>query len=380
MRRYIHQSWHFMCFCIGYIVGIIFITIFKWNFFGSPWWILASILLFIYAFLRPSLSFVVVALVAGMILGFARAVCLSDLRIDCFAWMVDVRDWFAARIAINIPEPEVKLGISYLLGLRDGLLKDFTDNLRAVGLTHVVVASGTHLSILVDIARKIFGRISRFAGALFSVIFIVLFMAMVGFTASILRAGIMAILTILMWYVGRKFQPWRIIIIAATVTLLIDPDFIGELGWQLSFLSYIGIMIIGPKITQFLYGSTKPPPIASILITTIAATLMTLPLSLYYFGSFSVISLLANLLILPTLPYVMGLVFLTGCLPGLSVLGWLATKLLSFHMLVVDFLGKQTYFIFSIPIRNVWILFLYMPIIWVLIWGYIRQKRRKVLK
>ena len=110
------------------------------------------------------------------------------------SWVLNVRNWFAERIRGLVPEPEVQLGLSYLLGLKTGLPDELDENLRVVGLTHIVVASGTHLSILVEVARKIFGKLSRFAGVLFAGVFVVFFMAMVGWTPSILRAGLMTLL------------------------------------------------------------------------------------------------------------------------------------------------------------------------------------------
>ena len=157
-------------------------------------------------------------------------------------------------------------------------------------------------------------------------------MIMVGFTPSILRAGVMSILTLLAWYVGRKFAPWRIILLVAAFTLMLNPMFFINLGWLLSFASYAGIMILGPQLNKFFYGDRKPGFLGSTIITTISATLMTLPIILYYYGMISIISLVANLLILPTLSYAMGLVFLTGVvfgIPGIETLvSFLATKLL----------------------------------------------------
>ena len=273
--------------------------------------------------------------------------------------MFSARDWFAGRIESIVPETEAKLGLSYLLGLKAGLPKDLSESLRAVGLTHIVVASGAHLAILVEIAKKIFGKISRFAGVLFSGVLIVLFMAMVGWTPSILRAGVMSVLTLITWYFGRKMAPWRIILLTAAGTLLINPDFITNLGWLLSFASFIGIMILGPKVTRFFYGKKKPGFIASMIITTISATLMTLPITLYYFGQISLISVQANLLILPTLPYAMGLTFLTGVLadiPGLgTIISWCATKLLDFHIFIVELFGEWTQFLIKIEKYQMWV-------------------------
>lgn len=145
-------------------------------------------------------------------------------------WVLLVRNWFAERVKGLISEPQVNLGLSYLLGMKSGLPDDLSENLRTVGLVHIVVASGAHLSILVEIARKIFGRLSRFSGLLFSILFVIFFMAMVGWTPSIMRAGIMTILTLMAWYVGRKIAPWRIILIVAAGTLLVNPMFIINLG------------------------------------------------------------------------------------------------------------------------------------------------------
>lgn len=274
-----------------------------------------------------------------------------------------VKNFFAERIQALIPEPEVNLGLSYLLGMKSNLSEELNEYLRIVGLTHIVVASGAHLSILVEIARKIFGEISRFAGLLFSVLFILFFMAVVGFTPSIMRAGVMAILAIVAWYFGRKIGAWRIILITAGFTLILNPMFIINLGWLLSFASFAGIMILGPELTKFFYGKKHPGLVSSVIITTISATLMTLPITLYFFGAVSLISVVANLLILPTLPFAMGLVFMTGVVAGIpfvdSGVAFVATKLLDFHIAVVEFFGEMRQFMVEIQPYQAWVFLIY---------------------
>ncbi|MBR3248491.1 YebC/PmpR family DNA-binding transcriptional regulator [Candidatus Saccharibacteria bacterium] len=295
--------------------------------------------------------------------------------------ILNTRDWFADRITSQLPEPENNLGLSYLLGMKTGLPDDLNENLRTVGLVHIVVASGAHLSILVEIARRIFGKISRFSGLLLSVIFILFFMALVGFTPSIMRAGIMSILAILAWYVGRKFAPWRIILLVAAATLLIDPMFIINLGWLLSFASFAGIMILGPKLSQFFYGDRQPKFIASVILTTISATLMTLPIILYYFGTVSLISVIANLFILPTLPIAMGLTFFTGALANIPLINtavsFLTEKLLNFHISTVNFFAEAKSFLIEIDPYQPQVFFIYLLIFTPLIVGLIRQKMLK---
>ena len=324
-------------------------------------------------------------MIAGMVLAFFRisAVLSSDTEVKLG---VDVgteqlvegaRDWFSERIDSALPEREAKLGMSYLLGMKSGIDKKLSENLRAVGLTHIVVASGAHLSILVEIARKIFGRISRFSGLLFSVLFVLFFMCMVGWTPSILRAGVMAILTLLAWRTGRKIAPWRLILMVMAFTLVLNPLFLTDIGWLLSFASYAGIMLIGPGLTRFFYGEKKPGSVASVVLTTVAATLMTLPITLYYFGQVSLISVVANLLILPTLSYAMGLVFLAGVfagVPGLSVaVGFLAEKLLDFHILVVEWFGSMEQFLIKIEPYEPRVFLLYLVVLVPMGWKLVKR-------
>lgn len=291
--------------------------------------------------------------------------------------ILGIRNWFAERIRKMIEEPKVSLGLSYLLGMKSGLSDDLNENLRIVGLTHIVVASGAHLSILVEIARKIFGRLSRFAGLMFSTLFIVFFMAMIGWTPSILRAGLMAILSLIVWYFGRKIAPWRLISIVMAFTLIINPMFVINLGWLLSFTSYTGIMILGPKLTKFFYGEKSPKFLASTVLVTVSATLMTLPITLYYFGTVSLISVVANLLILPTLPLAMGLTFLTGVVMGIPgvelVSGYATTKVLEFHITVVNFFATLKQFLVEIEPYQWWVFGMYLIFLIPVVFGYLKK-------
>ena len=292
--------------------------------------------------------------------------------------VLKVRDFFATRISLLIPHEESSLGLSYLLGMKTNLDDTLDENLRTIGLVHIVVASGAHLAILVEISRRIFGRFSRFSGLFFSILFILFFMAMVGFTPSILRAGVMSLLSLLAWFVGRKIAPWRLILIVAAFTLILNPNYIIDLGWLLSFASFFGIMILGPRLTRFFYGDRRPRFIASAIITTISATLMTLPITLYYFGAISLISVFANLLILPTLPYAMGLTFLTGVFADLpflnSALSFLTTKLLDFHIFLVNLFATQKSFLIQIEPYQPLVFLVYLAVLLPLFIGLFRQK------
>lgn len=253
-----------------------------------------------------------------------------------------VRDGFADKVRVAIDEPMVSLGLGYLLGQRRGLPEELQKALVAAGLTHVVVASGYNLTILVRVMRRIFVRVSKYLAAATSGALIVGFMAVTGLSPSMSRAGLVAGLSLAAWYYGRRVHPMVLLPFAAAVTLLINPSYgWGDVGWQLSFASFGGVMIVAPLAQGHFFGEQKPGMIRQIVGETMAAFVVTLPILMMTFGQFSAVALLANVLVLPLVPLAMLLVFATGILvmtaPPLGVLiGHVAAWLLQYMIWVAQ--------------------------------------------
>lgn len=224
-----------------------------------------------------------------------------------------VRDEFAEGTRAAIPEPEVSLGLGYLVGQRRGLPEELMTALQVAGLTHVIVASGYNLTILVRLARRLFEKVSKYLSALMSGGLIVAFMAVTGASPSMSRASLVAGLSLLAWYYGRTFHPLVLLPFAAAVTLIINPSYgWGDLGWQLSFAAFAGVMILAPLLQAYYFGEKKPGIMRQIVGETVAAWLVTLPILLVAFGQMSNVAIVANLLILPLVPLAMLLVFIAG--------------------------------------------------------------------
>lgn len=117
-----------------------------------------------------------------------------------------VRDWFADGVRQAIPEPESSLGLGYLVGQRRALPADLALALQVAGLTHVVVASGYNLTILVRLARRLFVKVSKYLSALSAVLMIVSFMAITGVSPSMSRAGLVSALSLAAWYLWSKIS------------------------------------------------------------------------------------------------------------------------------------------------------------------------------
>lgn len=230
------------------------------------------------------------------------------------------RDNFANATTDNISEPERSLGLGFLLGQKNDLPEDLQNQIKLLGLAHIVVASGYNLTILVAFARKIFAKISKYLSAITAGGMIAGFILVTGFSPSMSRAGLVAGLSLLAWYYGRKIHPATLLLVSAGITLMIKPSYIwGDLGWYLSFLAFVGVLILAPLLHDYFWGKAKKPSwIRELLVVTFSAQLMTLPILLYSFGSFSFYSLIANIFVLPAIPLAMGAVFISG-LAGLFV-------------------------------------------------------------
>lgn len=291
---------------------------------------------------------------------------------------------FADAIKTYIPAPEAELGLGYLVGLKSGLPDALAEALRLVGMTHVIVASGAHLGILVNAAKKLFGRLSKFAGTMFSLLLIVGFVLVVGFTPSMTRAALVTSLTLIFGYVGRKFAPLNLLILVATLTLLVSPLNCLNLGWQLSFASFFALLLVAPRLQKYFYARKQPPWLAGMLLTSLATTFTCAPILIYNFGTISLLSFVANLFILPTLPYAMLLVFLTGALSFLpwaaSLVGKIATLLLDGHIWLINFLGEKKMFVFELSSGDARVFLLYLPLLFILLWPYFRQGWRRLRK
>ncbi len=258
----------------------------------------------------------------------------------------DIRAKYFAGVYTALPEPNASLGLGFLVGLRTLLPERLLDQLSATGLTHIVAVSGYNLTILVRFMRRIFARKSIYLAMLSSVSLIVAFLAVTGFTPSIVRAAIVSGLSLTAWYYGRMVHPVMILLLSAAITAFWNPLYLWyDLGWYLSFAAFSGILILAPLLTARLFAKRKPGPLGQVVIETLSAQLMVLPIIAVIFGQVSVISLLANAIILPMIPVAMLLTFVAG-LAGAFVpyisgwFAWPADFLLTFMVDTIRIMAK----------------------------------------
>lgn len=217
----------------------------------------------------------------------------------------DFRRNFVVGMENSLPEPAASLAIGLLVGQRSLLPDKVSEAFMIVGLTHIVAVSGYNLTIIVRAVRTLLKKFSRFQVLGSSLALVYLFLLITGFSPSIVRAAIVCLLSLVAWYFGRQFKPLLIILLSASLTAFWNPYYIwGDIGWYLSFLAFGGVLILAPAILG-LFKTKNPSLILTVAVESLSAQLLTLPLIMFIFGRVSIVGLLANIIIVPMVPYAM---------------------------------------------------------------------------
>ena len=228
------------------------------------------------------------------------------------SFVSSVKNEFREVINKYLSPPHSEILAAMLLGDKGRMSDSLKEKLNITGVRHITAVSGMHVAILSGIVLSLLLGLSlwRAQATVLSTIFIVLFVALTGFQSSAIRAGIMGGLVLFSQNVGRTNVGVRMLVFVAVAMLLFNPLFIKDVGFQLSFLAVLGITLFLPLAREILRFVPETFQLRDVLGMTITAQIFTLPLLTWYFGGFSIISFVTNLLIVPLLPFVLGLGFL----------------------------------------------------------------------
>lgn len=253
-----------------------------------------------------------------------------------------LRRRFIAGTYSALPDIEASLGLGFLVGTRSLLPDSLEKALAITGLTHIVAVSGYNLTILVRFTRRLLVKSSKYIATAVSVALILGFIAITGISPSIFRAAVVSIISLAAWYYGRPLKPTILLLVAAAITAGLNPSYIWyDIGWYLSFLAFYGILILAPTISARIFRDKKPHAFWQLIIETISAQVMTLPLIIFIFSRASLISFFANLLVLPLVPAGMLLTLIAG-LSGMLIpmyagwISWAGYMLLHFNVLTIE--------------------------------------------
>jgi len=251
----------------------------------------------------------------------------------------------------GLPEPQAGILNAMALGERRGISEDLRDKFSKVGISHIMAISGLHITLLAGILMSLLIRAGfwRKQAFLIATVFLILYIIMIGAPASAVRAGIMGFLLMFAMSMGRLSKSVNALFFVACLMLMVNPRILrDDVGFQLSFLAVLGIIYFSPYFSRWFKKIPQFLGTRDILVMTMSAQVLVLPLIAYHFRRVSLISPLVNILVIPILPLVLIFGFL-GMMLGLVSLGlakilfipvWI---LLSYLVKVVEFFSQFSF-------------------------------------
>jgi len=311
--------------------------------------------------------------------------------------------YFAAVLRENIkklidqtfPPDTLAFARALLLGDSSKLTYEEDTAYKLSGIRHVIAVSGLHVSILFSLVYSLVGK-RRFLTALMGIPTLLLFMAVAGFTPSVVRACIMQILMILAMMINREYDPPTALSAAVLIMLSVNPMAITSVSLQLSAGCMIGIFLFSGKIHGYILEGKRKElakgkslrakvirwSVNSVCITLSAMTVTT-PLCAFYFGMVSVVGVLTNVLSLWVVSFIFYAIMISAAagaiyLPMAKTVAWVV----SWPIRYVQFMSQS---LSKLPVAAVytcsvyivaWLVFCYVLLI---VFLFQRKKRPLVL-
>ncbi len=236
-----------------------------------------------------------------------------------------------------LPEPHASLLNGIIFGINLKTTKEFYQQLKVVGLLHLVVLSGINITLLSAMISSSTKFLSKRLSTLITILAVIFFVIFVGPKAPIVRAGFMGLLTHVAIITGRKNYTLFALFLSLIFIFIFFPDWLWTISLQLSYGATLGIILFGQ--------SQSNNYLSKNLRLTLAAQVFTVPIIFFYFKQVSLISPLANLLVAETIPPLMIFGFLTAFLGKINYfLGYIPSLIsygiLSYLVWIIETLAK----------------------------------------
>lgn len=290
-----------------------------------------------------------------------------------------IRDNLASQIIKIIPDDQGALLIGILLGSKEYFSKELKAALTNTSTIHIAVVSGQNLSLLVGFMMTGVSWFGRKKTILLGLTISLIYALLTGFGIPTIRALIMVTLSLGSQLVNREAKSLQILLITALMMLIISPNWLLSISFQLSFLATLAVIEVAPKIANTL--SFLPDIIKQDLSVSLAAQLLTLPVIAANFHQLSVSGVLTNTLVLWTVSLIMlsGIITLFSLLLGTmigSICSLIPTILLTYFLDIVKFFNSLDFN--AVTVGKV------SPVVWIgyylLIFGvYLKLKPQIVL-
>ncbi|MDD4409508.1 MAG: ComEC/Rec2 family competence protein [Candidatus Pacebacteria bacterium] len=296
-----------------------------------------------------------------------------------------LKDQVSGRMSADFIPSQSPVMQAMVLGESEKMSDDYKEQLSRTGLSHAIAISGSHFALIAVFLSAFFFSLGLWKNQVFllSTLLISIYITLISFPASAVRAGIMIGLVYLAKGLGRQVQEWRILILAAFVMNIDNPLVLNhDLGFQLSFLAVLGLIYLSPIINDHLdrFFHNRFPLLQEILSATLAAQIAVTPFLLLVTNGLSLSAIFANILIIPIMPFCLGLGFIYSFVCFIPYMG----KVISFlSFFLIEYLNRVisifsflpfSYLHLKIPLLSAFLFYIFLILL------VIRNKNKKPMK
>ncbi len=318
------------------------------------------------------------------LMAFPEITIVSEDTGSLGAHLYAFKELFLSRLSLVIDPPAYGLGAGLLLGVQSALGEALLDDFRTAGIVHIVVLSGYNIMLVVAFVLYVTAFILPYRARLvFGIGAVILFAMLVGYSPSVLRASVMAILFLIASLLARPYDVLRMLVFAGAIMIMWNPYILlFDIGFQLSFVATLGLVLVAPQLEVLWHRVTAWLSVRTFLVATVATQIAVAPLILYYIGEWSLIAVPVNLLTLPMVPVAMLLTFLTGVIALFStilatLIGFFATWSLNYIIAIASSAATLPFATVTIPAFSPYlipVLYGFMGLLWY--WWRSRSSRR----
>jgi competence protein ComEC len=298
--------------------------------------------------------------------------------------LLDFKKLLLSGIETSLGEPYAGLGAGLLLGVKQALGDELEASFRTAGLIHIVVLSGYNIMLVVAFVMYLLSFFFRKRMRIIvGMVAIVGFALMVGLSATVVRASVMAVLLLTAEAFGRTYDVTRSLLFAGAVMVFLNPYLLlYDIGFQLSFMATLGLVLFLPRF-EAMVAEGGSITIREYLFSTVATQIAVLPLLLYHIGEVSIVSVIVNVLVLPIVPIAMLATFIAGMITiGSQLLAipfaFVAHYALAYIILMATWFAALPFAAIAVPAFDAWL----VPILYIaMAIGYmyvVRVQKEKV--
>lgn len=249
--------------------------------------------------------------------------------------------WIINRFRHTFAPPEQGVILGTLFGDKHAITKEIGEVFQRTGTTHILVISGSHFSLITTILVSFFGwmRVPKRMSVVCIVVVLLLYAFLTGMQAAAIRASIFGVTALVAQIVGRKSSSLRLLVIVGAGMLVVNPlIWWFDAGFQLSFAATAGIVAFNKWFERRMQWIPEAATLRTTAATTCSAIVATTPITVFSFGSFSVIAFAANLIAVPLMTIVMIygfiVVFIAAVFPLIAT--WIGLPLYYLVVVLVD--------------------------------------------